>query len=281
MKPTDLSASPGNAARRPSLFEVPSTPPRTPHREIAIFAPFEDPKPQPHSPYWAKAGVLAIFSAALLLAAATLWATFNHPSNAPPLAQPVLARPAGDKPDRAAPVTAAQPPLAGTDADASAPVSGVARIETSVAPQTATIDPGTTAPFAQLEADSAQPAAAAPSASDTRAAAGSSDSVAQGGDLAKPAQAAKKPAQAKPRNGSGKPRVEPDTLLLAALVSHVQHTEAQARASQRPDVVLADHSATAAELVARCERLGGLEGNLCRKRICKELPGNNATCAAR
>lgn len=267
MKPTEPSAR--SAARRPSLFEQPDGPARTTHREIAIFAPFAAPAPASHSQRWATAGVVAIFSAFALLAGATGWALFNRSTDAPP---PSIALRAVAPPT---PVKSAGPSTGPATADDAAALPAAsnttARIETVPASATLALDDAARSPLASTQTvDPPQP---------------TSEPAPPRPRVAAPVKHAATPApkrqeaDARPRTSKSKPRIEADTILLAALVSHVQHTDA-AQAKAAADVVVVDRSASTADLVARCGQLGGLEGSLCRKRICKGLWGRDPACPA-
>lgn len=254
-------------ARRPSLFEQPAGRARTPHREIAVLAPFATQKPAQTSVRWATAGVAAVASAFALLAGATLWAMFNggNAEQAPP---PKVVHPA----TKAAP--AAAPLVAVAQQDTIDATSASATVLAVAPPSAALVD---TAPIADVPAASKRtetpPPAAIPPAETTGTQVRHQASSAA--PKPTPQAAEKKPKAPK----KAKPKGEADTALLAALVSHIDHTAAQ---NANRDVVGTNlQQGNTAELVARCDRLGGLEGTLCRKRICKGLWGTDPACPGR
>lgn len=268
------------AARRPSLFEQPAGNARTPHREIAVLAPFATPKTAQPSVRWATAGVAAVASAFALLAGATLWAVVNggnseQASPPPPVAQRAPAKPAAAH--AAAPAVASVAPEEPTQSQATAavvanPAPGATMVDT--------LDP----------AEAMQPALAAKTADETGATTASPIAAARTAEAptqvtprhassATPKATQHKPLNEKPKPRSTKPKGEADTALLAALVSHIDHTAAQT--ANRDVVGPSAQQGSTAELVARCDRLGGLEGTLCRKRICKGLWGSDPACPSR
>lgn len=69
-----------------------------------------------------------------------------------------------------------------------------------------------------------------------------------------------------------------DVALLAALVAHA-NSQPQAYGRNRDVVVRTDSDSTEA-LLARCQRLGAAEGELCRARICSGQWAHEAACRA-
>jgi len=276
--PESSPVSPGTA-RRPSLFEQPAGHSRTPHREIAVLAPFATAKPVQASVRWATAGVAAVASAFALLAGATVWAVFNGGASeqaapqavvqrvpAKPAASPAVVHAAvaaqSDVPD-----TAPAPAVVVAE-----PAAGAAMVDATPAPDTAIVAtpaPATTETGQVSHSSSATPHVAPSTPAPAPRQASSS--------AAKPTQ--HKAAESKPKARSAKPKNEADTALLAALVSHIDHTAAQT--ANRDVVGASAQQGSTAELVARCDRLGGLEGTLCRKRICKGLWGSDPACPSR
>jgi len=289
MKTPEPTLAPTNAPRRPSLFEQPDRPVRVPHREIAVLAPFEAPRSNALSPHWATAGVVAVATAFTLLCGATLWAVFKGDTSSNIEPRPIASRDAGPKAVAATPVS-----KAATTPASPAPIVAAADLAKEAAPQqaatiisetprgAAAIDPaGSTNPL-MVALQQPAPPVADPIPASTPVTEKPAAPVTTSAVTAKHIQPAAPHAnEAKVAPKKNKPKIEPDTILLAALVSHVQATDASALKTSHRDVVTADRTSSTAELVARCERLGGQEAKLCRNRICKGLWGVESACPAR
>ncbi len=274
MPMTSPESSPANtgAARRPSLFEQPAGHARTPHREIAVLAPFATQKPAQPSIRWATAGVAAVASAFALLAGATLWAVVNGGNTeAPP--PPIAQRPA----------TKAAPAAVSLVAAAQSEVADASPVQTAVVSEAATGATLVDTPPVSESTAATSPASAERAINENPAIAPHIEAAhapaRHQASSATPKSPAHKSAETNPRTRSTKPKGEADTALLAALVSHIDHTAEQT--ANRDVVGASSQQGSTAELVARCDRLGGLEGSLCRKRICKGLWGTDPACPSR
>jgi hypothetical protein len=86
------------------------------------------------------------------------------------------------------------------------------------------------------------------------------------------------------RNAAGEATGSPaapdtDVALLTALVAHANKPTVTVAERSR-DVVERQHSDSTAELLARCQQLGLIEGMLCRSRICSGRWDADAACRA-
>lgn len=91
-------------------------------------------------------------------------------------------------------------------------------------------------------------------------------------------------AQRTPRNASGAATDAPavrdtDIVLLTALVAHASKPTITVAERSR-DVVERQDGDTTAQLLARCQQLGLIEGMLCRSRICSGRWEADAACRA-
>lgn len=293
MKTPEPTLAPSSAPRRPSLFEQPDSPVRAPHREIAVLAPFEPPRGNALSQNWATAGVVAVGTAFTLLFGATIWAVFRGDAPADPPMRTMTAKtpppPATTAPaaKTATPPAAAAPMLATVEADKQASTPDTATLISEAPAKASVLDSAGNADplLAALQKPNPAPQESAPPApqpeTKTRSPQASpAPRVAAATAAPKPAATsakADKPVAKKPKQ-----KPEADTMLLAALVSHVQASDAAAlKSAGSRDVVVADRMSSTTELVARCDRLGGQEAKLCRNRICKGLWGLEPACPAR
>lgn len=255
-----------------------------------MLAPFEAPRGNALSQNWATAGVVAVGTAFTLLFGATIWAVFRGDAPADPPMRAMTAKPVqppATTPPAAKPVS---PPAAATPLLATADID-----KGSASPDAATLISEAPAKASVVDANGhADPLLAAlqapnPGAVDTTPAVAAKPAPALADAAPRPTAAPTKAKPATPAAKTDKPFVkkpkqkpEADTMLLAALVSHVQATDAAAmKAGGSRDVVMADRMSSTTELVARCDRLGGQEAKLCRNRICKGLWGLEPACPAR
>ena len=270
------SCGEASPARRPSLFDAPAQDrSRTPARDIAVLASLEEPVGKRNRSRWLSAIPVAVGTALVVLAAAAGLALYR-----PVPVRQVAVEAHHEGPEVKTLASNARLPSAPSSAASSIPVSPPAatsaRVE-SVEP--APLPHATTGSL--LTALNATPPEGAstspPIAAGVRAKSPNPVHSHPAKPVARSAHGQESGRKPTLRGGGGE---DSDTALLAALVKHIEAPGASARAAV-PDVVLREHGAKTAELVARCDRLGGLEGSLCRKRICQGQWGKDAACPAR
>lgn len=183
--------------------------------------------------------------------------------------------------DAPAPVAQMAKPTASTSAhavpDAEARVAlpaQVARIES--ADQSAAPVPD---PFREM---SRRPVAASPAVAPSTPAAGK---AIRGAVSARTPIKAGKAAEVPGTSASARRRADSDVDLLEAVVAHVSRPAAVGQGSAKPgrrDVVPrpAQSAESVGDLVQRCRAVGGLEGWLCRNRVCDGHWGSDAACPA-
>lgn len=268
---------------RPTLFgeEDPAGTGADGLRILGSLQPLPPPRLHRHRGRWVLGGLLAA------TLAASAWLAMRYavlaPAAAGSLSAPVdtdLATrhpsSAGSTlPPPAAPASVVMPaPAASAGAVDAAPAA--ARIETDVPPAAAVATRDPFAGLAQPQGSSAPVAAVQP----TR--------VARAEPRRQPAAQPVPPAAPSTTPQATRRSGDEDVELIEAVVSHgagrkrapqpASHASASARGHAR-DVVQRQATAdSTAELLQRCEAVGGLEGMLCRWRICADRWGQDPAC---